>query len=88
MAGELADAESLVALKDLFNRLGSENICTEHYFPLEGAGTDLRSSYLLNTKIASMCDLTLFNNMLPYKTTCISLKFLKKKSNLIKGIAF
>lgn len=53
VAGDLADAESLIALKDLFNRLGSENLYTEQYFPLEGSGTDLRSSYLLNTKIAS-----------------------------------
>lgn len=55
VAGDLADAESLVALKDLVNRLGSENTCTEQYFPLEGSGTDLRSSYLLNTTIASEC---------------------------------
>ncbi|CAG9112175.1 unnamed protein product [Plutella xylostella] len=54
VAGELADAESLVALKDLANRLGSERACTEHAFPLEGAGADLRSSYLLNTKIANV----------------------------------
>ncbi|XP_050348047.1 NADH-ubiquinone oxidoreductase 75 kDa subunit, mitochondrial [Nymphalis io] len=56
VAGELADAESLIALKDLLNRLGSENVFTEQYFPLEGAGTDLRSSYLLNTKIANVED--------------------------------
>lgn len=54
VAGDLADAESLVALKDLVNRLGSENTCTEQYFPLEGAGIDLRSSYLCNTKIANV----------------------------------
>lgn len=53
VAGDLADAESLIALKDLVNRLGSENACTEQYFPLEGAGIDLRSTYLLNTGIAS-----------------------------------
>ncbi|XP_028164090.1 NADH-ubiquinone oxidoreductase 75 kDa subunit, mitochondrial-like [Ostrinia furnacalis] len=47
---------SLVALKDLVNRLGSEQACTEHYFPMQGAGTDLRSSYLLNTKIANVED--------------------------------
>ena len=46
--------QSLVALKDLLNRLGSESLCTEHTFPLDGSGTDLRSSYLLNTKIAGM----------------------------------
>lgn len=56
VAGDLADAESLVALKDLVNRLGSENTCTEQYFPLDGAGIDLRSSYLCNTKIANVED--------------------------------
>ncbi|KAM3965676.1 NADH dehydrogenase (ubiquinone) 75 kDa subunit [Aphomia sociella] len=56
VAGDLADAESLVALKDLMNRLGSENVYTEHSVPLEGSGVDLRSSYLLNTKIANVED--------------------------------
>ncbi|KAG5865064.1 hypothetical protein JTB14_006744 [Gonioctena quinquepunctata] len=52
VAGGFADAEVLVATKDLLNRLGSEALCTEHTFPLDGSGTDLRSSYLLNNKIA------------------------------------
>ncbi|CAH1108257.1 unnamed protein product [Psylliodes chrysocephalus] len=52
IAGGFADAEALIALKDLLNRLGSEALCTEHTFPLDGSGTDLRSSYLLNNKIA------------------------------------
>lgn len=52
VAGGLADAEALVSLKDLLNRSGSEALCTEHIFPLTGSGTDLRSSYLLNNKIA------------------------------------
>lgn len=51
IAGGLADAEALVSLKDLLNRLGSENLCTEQTFPLDGSGTDLRSGYLLNDKI-------------------------------------
>ncbi|KAJ8959614.1 hypothetical protein NQ318_021800 [Aromia moschata] len=51
IAGGLADAEVLVAVKDLLNKLGSEALCTEHTFPLDGSGTDLRSSYLLNNKI-------------------------------------
>ncbi|KAG7173753.1 NADH-ubiquinone oxidoreductase 75 kDa subunit-like [Homarus americanus] len=41
IAGGLADAEALVALKDLV-------------FPDAGTGTDLRSSYLLNTKIVGV----------------------------------
>lgn len=40
IAGGHSDAESLVALKDLFNRLGSENLCTEEIFPMDGAGWD------------------------------------------------
>ncbi|XP_017782760.1 PREDICTED: NADH-ubiquinone oxidoreductase 75 kDa subunit, mitochondrial [Nicrophorus vespilloides] len=52
IAGGLTDAEALVSLKDLLNRLGSENLCTEHTFPMDGCATDLRSTYLLNNKIA------------------------------------
>uniref|UniRef100_A0A665VLR8 NADH-ubiquinone oxidoreductase 75 kDa subunit, mitochondrial n=1 Tax=Echeneis naucrates TaxID=173247 RepID=A0A665VLR8_ECHNA len=61
IAGGLADAEALVSLKDLLNRLNSDNLCTEEIFPMSGAGTDLRSNYLLNTRIAGIedCDLLL-----------------------------
>lgn len=61
IAGGMADAEALVSLKDLLNRLNSENLCTEEVFPMAGAGTDLRSNYLLNTRIAGIeeCDLLL-----------------------------
>lgn len=52
VAGGLADAESLIAMKDLVNKFDSELTLTEATFPLEGSGTDLRSSYLLNNKIA------------------------------------
>jgi len=51
LAGGMADAEALVALKDLMNRLGCENLCTEESFPMEYGGTDIRSNYLLNTTI-------------------------------------
>ncbi|XP_064100257.1 NADH-ubiquinone oxidoreductase 75 kDa subunit, mitochondrial-like [Macrobrachium nipponense] len=54
VAGGLADAESLIALKDIVNKLGGENVCTEEIFPDAGTGTDLRSSYLLNTKIVGV----------------------------------
>lgn len=54
VAGGLADAEALIALKDLVNRLGSELLCTEQAFPTDGSGTDLRSNYLLNSKIVGV----------------------------------
>ncbi|XP_071484351.1 NADH-ubiquinone oxidoreductase 75 kDa subunit, mitochondrial-like [Diadema antillarum] len=54
IAGGQVDAEALVALKDLLNRLGSEGLCTEETFPMDAAGTDLRSNYLLNTSIAGV----------------------------------
>jgi len=56
VAGGMADAESLTALKDLINRLGSEAVCTEEIFPDDGTGTDLRSNYLMNTGIAGVED--------------------------------
>lgn len=54
VVGKLADAEALISLKDLLNRLGSENLATEQPFPKDGAGIDLRSNYLLNNKIAGI----------------------------------
>ncbi|XP_051883838.1 NADH-ubiquinone oxidoreductase 75 kDa subunit, mitochondrial [Pristis pectinata] len=54
IVGGMVDAEALVALKDLINRLNSDALCTEEIFPMTGAGTDLRSNYLLNTKIAGV----------------------------------
>lgn len=36
----------------MLNRLGSESLCTEEVFPMDASGTDLRSNYLLNTRIA------------------------------------
>ena len=38
VAGGQADAESLVCLKDLVNRMGSESLCTEETFPMDAAG--------------------------------------------------
>lgn len=54
IAGGMVDAESLVALKDLLNRLNSEGLCTEEVFPHNGSGTDFRSSYIMNSKIAGV----------------------------------
>lgn len=38
IAGGMVDAEALVALKDLLNRLDSETLCTEEVFPMTGSG--------------------------------------------------
>jgi len=51
VAGGLADAESLVAVKDLFNRFNCEGLYTEEGFP---GNTDLRSNYLFNSTIAGI----------------------------------
>ncbi|KAH6923608.1 hypothetical protein HPB50_003234 [Hyalomma asiaticum] len=51
VAGALADAEALLALKDLLNTLGSEILCTEERFP----GTvDMRSDYLFGAGLAAV----------------------------------
>lgn len=56
IAGKMTDAESLMAMKDLINKLGSELLATEQQFPNEGSGIDLRSNYLLNNKIKNIED--------------------------------
>jgi len=38
IAGGMVDAEALVALKDLLNKLDSETLCTEEVFPMTGSG--------------------------------------------------
>ncbi|GBF88631.1 NADH:ubiquinone oxidoreductase 76 kDa subunit [Raphidocelis subcapitata] len=52
IAGKLADAESMLALKDLFNRLGSGNVWHEGGFP--DLPADLRASYVANTTVAGV----------------------------------
>uniref|UniRef100_A0A914DSF9 NADH-ubiquinone oxidoreductase 75 kDa subunit, mitochondrial n=1 Tax=Acrobeloides nanus TaxID=290746 RepID=A0A914DSF9_9BILA len=58
IVGTLNDAESTIALKDLFNKFNSEHVYTEGDFPIESGGFDLRSNYLLNDRLASVenCD--------------------------------
>ncbi|GAA5860190.1 hypothetical protein JCM8547_009220 [Rhodosporidiobolus lusitaniae] len=56
IAGQLADAESLVALKDLVNRLGSDNTTSD--VPLASLppahGVDHRGNYTFGTSIAGL----------------------------------
>ncbi|KAF9327265.1 hypothetical protein BG006_009395 [Podila minutissima] len=55
VAGQLADAESLVALKDLVNTLGSECVTVDNRSQGTPAhGADFRSNYLLNSTIAGI----------------------------------
>ena len=53
IAGHLMETESLVAMKDLLNRLGSENLALDQ--PQGGQpiahGIDIRSNYTLNSRI-------------------------------------
>ncbi|KAG0264033.1 NADH dehydrogenase (ubiquinone) 78K chain precursor, 5-prime end [Actinomortierella ambigua] len=56
IAGQLADAESMVALKDLVNTLGSENVTVDNgrQDAAPAHGVDFRSNYVLNTTIAGI----------------------------------
>ena len=53
IAGALADAESMVALKDLFNKCGSENVKLDTISTFPGH-TDLRATYILNSAIVGV----------------------------------
>ena len=52
IAGLLSDAESMMALKDFLNRLGSNNVWCERNGSYSDA--DLRSGYLMNTSISDL----------------------------------
>lgn len=52
IAGRLSDVESMMALKDFLNRIGSDKISCEGNGGSPNA--DLRPSYLLNTSIAGL----------------------------------
>jgi len=56
VAGHLADTESLVVLKDLVNRLGSDNLTLDQVngdqVPVHGV--DIRSNYLFNSTISAL----------------------------------
>ncbi|KAJ7349347.1 Ndufs1, NADH-ubiquinone oxidoreductase 75kD subunit (775) [Mycena albidolilacea] len=58
IAGHLADTEALVALKDLINRLGSDNLASDHSGKYGNTspvhGVDIRSNYSFNTTIAGL----------------------------------
>ncbi|CAB1328535.1 unnamed protein product, partial [Coregonus sp. 'balchen'] len=54
VVGGMVDAEALITLKDMLNHLNSDSLCTEEIFPMAGAGSDLRSNYLLNSRIAGI----------------------------------
>ena len=53
VAGKLCDAESVVALKDLFNRVGAGDTVAEG---VEGVSADSRASYLFNSNLVGVED--------------------------------
>jgi NADH dehydrogenase (ubiquinone) Fe-S protein 1 len=88
VAGALADTESIVALKDLVNRLGSENTTVDTAGQAAG-GVDLRASYLFNTGIANTgdADAVLFIGTNPrHEAAIINTRF--RKSYLYNGTNF
>uniref|UniRef100_A0A0N4ZPZ0 NADH-ubiquinone oxidoreductase 75 kDa subunit, mitochondrial n=1 Tax=Parastrongyloides trichosuri TaxID=131310 RepID=A0A0N4ZPZ0_PARTI len=54
VAGGLNDAESMIALKDLFNKLNSEGVYSEDHFPTSSGSIDIRANYIMNDKIAGI----------------------------------
>lgn len=52
IAGKLADAESMVAVKDLMNRLGCGDL--KHESGFQGLDPDFRSTYVFNSTVAGV----------------------------------
>jgi NADH dehydrogenase (ubiquinone) Fe-S protein 1 len=88
VAGHLADTESLVALKDLINRLGSDNTALDQplgdYPPSHGI--DVRSNYLFNATLSGieLADLVLLIGTNPRHEAAI-LNTRLRKSYLKRG---
>ncbi|KGB74195.1 NADH dehydrogenase (quinone) G subunit [Cryptococcus deuterogattii R265] len=91
VAGHLADTETLVALKDLMNRLGSENLTLDQKLGdlPSAANVDIRSNYLFNTGIENVedADAVLFIGTNPrHEAATINSRF--RKSFLHRGADF
>ena len=91
VAGALADTEALTALKDLMNRLGSENLALDQSLgdapPL--TGVDVRSNYLFNTGIDQVEDadaVLLIGTNPRHEAAIINTRF--RKSYLRNGAEF
>mmetsp|Transcript_3200 Transcript_3200/g.3818 ORF Transcript_3200/g.3818 Transcript_3200/m.3818 type:complete len:723 (+) Transcript_3200:124-2292(+) len=56
IAGALADVESMTLLKDLVNKLGSENVTTDVAQGTNAHGLDIRSNYIFNSTIDGIED--------------------------------
>ncbi|CAI5756213.1 unnamed protein product [Candida verbasci] len=56
IAGALTEVESLTALKDLINKLGSENTTTDVKLGYDSHGLDFRSNYIFNSTIDGIED--------------------------------
>ncbi|WWC69611.1 NADH dehydrogenase (quinone), G subunit [Kwoniella pini CBS 10737] len=91
VAGSLADTEALVALKDLVNRLGSENLTLDSKLgdkpPTQSA--DIRSNYLFNTAIENVEDadaVLLIGTNPRHEAATINSRF--RKSFLHRGAEF
>ncbi|GBL50206.1 NADH_dehydrogenase_(quinone),_G_subunit [Candidozyma auris] len=56
ISGTFADAEAMVALKDLVNKLGSENTVTDVVQATDAHGVDIRSNYVFNSTIDGIED--------------------------------
>lgn len=91
VAGALADTESLVALKDLVNKLGSENLSTDtaRGDQVPSTGAEIRSNYLFNTGIENVgeADAVLLIGTNPrHEAAIINTRF--RKSYLQRGADF
>jgi NADH dehydrogenase (ubiquinone) Fe-S protein 1 len=56
LSGQFADVESMVALRDLFNRFGSENLCSDVHLSIGAPAkvTQFRHNYIFGSTIAGL----------------------------------
>lgn len=85
MIGQFQDCESIVAFKDLLNRLNCDNLDVRSNSPIMNA--DLRSSYLMNSMVTGIdeTDLLIMVGCNP-KTECPVLNARIRKAIMVNGL--
>ncbi|KAJ0098996.1 hypothetical protein Patl1_20930 [Pistacia atlantica] len=85
IAGKLSDAESMMALKDFLNKMGSNNVWCEGNGMQTSA--DLRSGYIMNTSISGLEKADLFL-LVGTQLRALDLGLVPESSNCVESAKF
>lgn len=74
VVGSTVDAEAMICLKDMLNKLGVETVCTESTFPLDDSGWEVWSYFLkveLDCQIVHIEDFKIYSCRIDFRSNYI-----------------